>query len=158
MRFLFLAAVPLALAGCDVQTKDPTGAGEAVEVKGDEQGRIAFNMPFGQGEVKLPAGMMKNSNFDIDGVKMIPGGTITGFDMKAPGGDAAPTVNMTFTAPIAPEEVRSYFVEQFRAKGVTASLSGDALTGQTNDGTGFVMRFAPQGTGTAGTIRLDPKP
>lgn len=155
MRLLLLA-LPLALTACEVETKMPAAADERVAVKADADGRIAFNLPFAKGEVKLPAEMMRNSNFDIDGVKMIPGGTVTGFNMDAQG-QGEPKVNLTFQAPVSPAEVQAYFVEQFRQHGVDAAAAGAAITGMSKEGTAFVMRFAPQGDGTQGTIELRPK-
>jgi hypothetical protein len=34
-------------------------------------------------------------------------------------------------------------------------MVADAIQGTTKEGATFVMRFAPQGTGTSGTIELD---
>jgi hypothetical protein len=97
---------------------------------------------------------MSNANFDIDGVKMMPGAELTGFNLDA--GDGKPgRVNFTFNAPASPEEVRTYFVDQFKGQGIEAVIAADALQGKTRDGATFLMRFAPQGSGTSGTIQLD---
>ena len=157
MSRLVVLALPLALAACDVETRTPTQGDENVSMDASADGRIAFNLPFAKGEVKLPASMMENSNFDIDGVKLIPGGHITGFNLDAQGGEQA-KVNLTFDAPVGPDEVRAYFLEQFKEHGVQAAAAGEALTGMSKDGTAFVMRFAGAGEGTKGTIELTPKP
>lgn len=155
MRLLLLA-LPLTLAACDVETRSPTTNDEKVSLKADADGRIAFNLPFAKGEVKLPAEMMRNSNFDIDGVKMIPGGHITGFNLDAQGEGAA-KVNLSFEAPVTPAEVRSYFLDQFKEHGVAVAAAGEAISGASKDGTDFVMRFVPDGSGTKGTIELIPE-
>lgn len=155
LRAVTLLVLGGTLAACEAEVKEPPVAGSALAVSAKEDGRIAFDLPFARGEVKLPAELMRNSNFNLDGVAMIPGGTITGVDMNA-SGDGPAKIDLRFTAPLAPQAVQAYFVEQFRAEGVAASLVSDVITGRTKDGTAFTMRFAPQGSGTLGTIQLDP--
>lgn len=152
---LILPAALLLLTACDVETKNPTEAGNRVSLNADASGRVAFDFPFAQGEIKLPAAMMENSQFDIDGVKLIPGGKITGFRVDSDNGPAK--VDLTFSAPAAPQEVRANFLQQFREKGVNAAAAGETIAGTAEDGTAFVMRFAPQGSGTTGSIVLHPR-
>jgi hypothetical protein len=144
----------LLLAACDAEVKAPAAGDETVQMKADADGRVAFNLPFAKGEVKLPTGVLSNANFDIDGVKMMPGASLTGFNLDA-GKDNAGKVNFTLTAPATPQEVKTYFLNQFRAQGAEAAMVADAIQGTTKEGATFVMRFAPQGTGTSGTIELD---
>jgi hypothetical protein len=150
-----LAIAPLLLlAACDAEVKTPTGNDETVQMKADADGRVAFNLPFAKGEIKLPTGVMSNADFDIDGVKMMPGASLTGFNLDA-GKDNPGKVNFTFKAPASPEQVKTYFIEQFKAQSVEAAMVADVLQGTTKDGSTFRMRFAPDGTGTSGTIALD---
>lgn len=144
----------LLLAACKAEVREPTAGDERVQMTADANGKVAFNLPFASGEIKLPTGIMSNANFDIDGVKMMPGATLTGFNLDA-GNDQPGKVNFTFTAPASPDEVRAYFVDQFKAQGIDAALAANALQGKTKDGATFLMRFAPQGSGTSGTIELD---
>ena len=144
----------LVLAACDADVKASDANNETVQMKADADGRVAFNLPFAKGEIKLPTGVMSNADFDLDGVKMMPGAKLTGFNVDA-GKDQPGKVNFTFTAPASPDEVKNYFVEQFRAKGVQVKMAADALQGRAKDGDTFLMRFAPQGSGTNGTIELN---
>lgn len=144
----------LLLAACKAEVREPAAGDERVQMTADANGKVAFNLPFASGEIKLPTGIMSNANFDIDGVKMMPGATLTGFNLDA-GNDQPGKVNFTFTAPASPDEVRAYFVDQFKAQGIDAALAANALQGKTKDGATFLMRFAPQGAGTSGTIELD---
>ena len=146
----------LLLAACDAEVKSPVASGETVQMKADADGRVAFDLPFAKGEIKLPPGVMSNAKFDIDGVKMMPGAKLTGFNLDA-GENQPGKVNFTFTAPASTEAVKSYFTEQFRAKGMEVSAEADMLQGKTTDGDTFQMRFAPQGSGTNGTIVIDAK-
>jgi hypothetical protein len=146
----------LLLAGCDAEVRNPAAGDETVQMKADANGRVAFNLPFAKGEIKLPAGVMSNADFDIDGVKMMPGAKLTGFNLDA-GKNQPGKVNLTFTAPASPQEVATYFTDQFKEQGVEAAMAAGALQGRTKDGATFLMRFAPQGSGTSGTIQLDAK-
>ena len=155
MRFAVLA-LPLLLAGCDVETRNPAQGDNKVSLNADASGNVAFDFPFAEGRIKLPAGMMENSDFDLDGVKLMPGAKMTGFRVDADNGPAK--VDLSFTAPLPPAEARNYFVQQFEEKGVSAAAAGDSISGTSKDGTAFVIRFAGADGGTTnGTIELRPK-
>src|SRR4051794_2432370 len=131
MRSLACLLALAVLGGCNVHSSNPAKADENVSINADEGGNVAFNLPFVKGQVKVPSGFMHNGNFDIDGVKLMPGSQVTGFSVFA--ADKGSTVNMAFTAPAPPEQVRSYFVDQFRKRGVEAALAGDSVAGKTKD-------------------------
>jgi len=145
-------ALPLVLAGCHVQGKNPAHSDENVMINADGSGRVAFNFPFAKGEVKLPASMMNKGNVDIGGVKLMPGSTMTGFNLNG-GGDGA-VVEMSFNAPAAPDAVRSYYVDQFKQKGVEAALAGDTVTGKTREGSAFAIKVFPDGSGSQGLVTI----
>jgi hypothetical protein len=151
---LFLLAVPL-LAGCNVHTKNPANGDENVSIHADENGNIAFNLPIAQGQLKIPNGFMHNGNVDIDGVKLPPGSSVTGFNVDAH--DHGATVNMGFTAPPSPDEVRSYFVDQFKKQGVDAAIAGDAVTGKSKDGSDFTIQVSQAASGSQGKILIQSK-
>src|SRR5947208_2366581 len=127
-RSAFLIALAL-LGGCNVHSKNSASGDENVTITADEGGNVAFNLPFVKGQVKVPSGFMHKGDFDIDGVKLMPGSSVTGFSVFAR--DKGSIVNMAFTAPASPDAVRSYFVDQFKQKGIAAALAGDAVSGKT---------------------------
>jgi hypothetical protein len=145
---LFLA-VPL-LAACNVHSKNPADGDENVTINADESGHVAFNLPFVKGQVKVPSGFMHNGSFDIDGVKLMPGSQVTGFSVFAQ--DKGAKVNMAFTAPASPDQVRSYFLDQFKEKGVEAALAGNAVTGKSKDGAPFTIDVTPAPNGSQGKV------
>jgi len=98
---------------------------------------------------------MHNGDVDIDGVKMMPGSAITGFSVFA--GDEGSTVNMAFNAPAAPDEVRSYYVDQFKKQGVDAVLAGNSITGKSKDGGDFTIDVSPAAKGSQGKIVIHDK-
>lgn len=150
---LFLL-VPL-LAACNVHAKNPAKDDDNVSIQADESGHIAFNLPIAEGKLKVPMSMMHNGNFDIDGVKLMPGSSVTGFSLMAH--DHGGTVNMTFRAPASPDQVRSYYVDQFKKQGVEATLAGDAVTGKSKDGSPFTIQVASAPSGSQGRIVVEDK-
>lgn len=150
-RLALFMVVPL-LAGCNVHSKNPAKGDENVTIQADENGSIAFNLPIAQGQIKVPSGFMHNGNFDIDGVKLPPGSSVTGVSVFAR--DKGATVNMAFNAPMPPDQVRSYFVDQFRNQGVEAALSGDSVTGKSKDGSPFTIQVSAAPGGSAGKIAI----
>ena len=153
-RLAFLLALPL-LAGCNVHSKNPANGDDNVSIRADENGNIAFNLPIAQGQLKIPSGFMHNGNVDIDGVKLPPGSSVSGFNMDAH--DHGATVNMNFTTPRSPDEVRSYFVDQFKKQGVDAAVAGDAVTGKSKDGSPFAIQVSQAATGSQGKIVIQSK-
>ena len=152
MRSLALLMLVPLVAGCNVDTKYPKDGDENVMINATENGQVTFNLPFASGQVKLPEGMMKDGEFDIDGVKMIPGGTMSGFNVNA--SDKGATVNLGFKAPASPDDVRTYFLAQFKEKGIEAAVTGDTVSGKTSDGDPFVIKVEPAGQGSQGTITI----
>ena len=152
--FAALMLLPL-LAGCNVHSKNPAHGDENVSIRADESGHIEFNLPIAEGKLKVPAAMMHNGDFDIDGVKLMPGSSVTGFSLMA--ADKGANVTMAFKASASPDEVRSYYVDQFRKQGVEAAVSGDAVTGQTKDGSPFAIHVRAAPNGSTGRIEVQDK-
>jgi hypothetical protein len=150
---LFLL-LPL-LAGCSVHSKNSAKGDDNVSVRADESGNISFDVPFAKGEVKVPAGFMSKGDVDIDGVKLMPGSQVTAFNLDSH--NNLSNVEMSFTAPASPDQVRSYFIDQFRKQGVTATTSGDAVTGRSKDGNPFRIEVGPAANGSQGKIAVQDK-
>lgn len=140
----------LAVASCNVETKNAAGGDTKVAIEGDGNGSVSFNLPFAKGQVKLPEGMMTSANFDIDGVKLMPGSKVTGFTVDA--GDGGATVKARFISPKSVDEVKSYFLTEFGAKQVSASAAGNRITGSGKDNEQFTIDLSPQGNLTQGDI------
>jgi hypothetical protein len=152
--FLILLTVPL-VAGCNVHSKNPADSGGNVTIQADESGNIAFNLPIIQGQVKVPSGFMHNGDIDIDGVKLMPGSSVTGFSVFA--ADKGSNVTMTFAAPATPDEVRSYYADQFKKQGVEVAIAGNSVTGKSKDGNPFRIEVNPGSNGSQGKIDIQDK-
>jgi len=153
-RFAFLFVLPL-IAGCNVHSRNPANSGDDVTIHADEGGNIAFNLPIAEGQVKIPSGFMHEGDIDIDGVKLMPGSKVTGFNLDSHSGVS--NVDMSFTAPTSPDEVRSYYLDQFKMQGVEAALAGDAVTGKSKDGSPFTIQVSQGGSGSVGKIVIQDK-
>ncbi|HEV2595882.1 MAG TPA: hypothetical protein VGU01_11835 [Sphingomicrobium sp.] len=149
---LLLFVVPL--GGCNVARHETAGDAN-VSIHAANNGQVSFDLPFAKGEVKLPQGTFANGHFDIDGVKMIPGGSIHGFTMNA--GDKGGTVQLAFNSQESPEAVRAYFLDQFKQKGDEAALAGNAISGKTRKGDSFLITVEPTAAGSTGTIAIQSK-
>jgi hypothetical protein len=154
-RAAFLLLVPL-LAGCDMHSKNPAGGDENVSIHADDSGHVSFNLPIAQGKVKLPQGMMNHGDIDIDGVKLMPGSKMTGFNLDASKGGGA-NIAMSFTSPASPDAVRAYFADQFKQKGIEAAVSGDEVIGKSKDGSPFAIKVSPAAGGSQGKIEIQSK-
>jgi small ligand-binding sensory domain FIST len=154
-RALVLFAILPGLAACNVRSHNPARSDGNVAINADESGHVSFNLPFMNGQLKLPEGVMRNSQFDMDGVKMMPGATITGLNVDSANRDS--TVKIAFKAPASPDDVRAYFAHQFKQKGVEVASAGDAISGKSKDGDPFVIRVLPAAQGSQGTIDIQSK-
>ena len=144
----------ICLSACHVSKSSGDG-GDNVSIKADDSGQVSLKLPFANADVKLPKGTFENGKFDIDGVKMVPGATIHGFNVEA--GDKGATIHVGFKAPKSPDEVRAYFLDQFKQNGDQASQSGNAITGKTKDGDTFVINVESAAQGSTGMIDIQSK-
>ena len=153
-RAVVIALLPL-LAGCHVQTKNPAEAGRNISVNASEGGQVSFNFPFAKGNVTIPGMVMNGGHMDIDGVRMMPGSRVTGFNIDARNDGS--TIHMNFTAPASADAARAYFADQFRKTGGQVAVAGDAVTGTSKDGSPLVIHIAAAPQGSRGTIDIQSK-
>src|SRR4029078_5141866 len=149
-----LITLPL-VAACDVHAKKPADHDENVSINAGESGQVSVNLRFANAQVKLPEGTMENAKFDIDGVKLMPGATMTGFNLNA--GDKGATVHFSSKARASPDAVRAYFADEFKKQGVEAATSGTGVTGRSKEGDAFVIDVQPAAQGSTGTIAVQSK-
>ena len=155
MRYPTMLVLPALLIGCHVQGKHVADGDDNVTISANANGQVAFDLPFAKGNIKLPASAMHNGDFDMDGVKMMPGTKMSGFHLDSANGVS--NVNMDFTAPQSAEQVRYYFIDQFKAKGIEARLAGDTVSGMSKDGDPFTIKVANSSEGSRGTIAVQSK-
>jgi len=152
MRTL-LFLLPLALAACD-------GNGTAISINAtsDDGDNATFAMNNGtvaikgdgfEGNFKVPGVKMTAENFDMDGVKLYPGSTITAFNIDAkdhPGEKKDEgKVTTSFTSPGALAKVQGWFRDKLTEKGFKFAAKGDGFTGTTEDGETFTIDLTANG-------------
>jgi len=152
MRRIALLLPLSLLAACSVHSKNPAGGEENVTINASDSGRVEFNLPFVSGSVKLPEGVMHNGDVDIDGVKLMPGSKITGFSVFA--ADEGSNVDIAFSAPASPDQVRAYYLGEFKKQGLEVASAGDAVTGKSKDGSPFTIKVSPAPGGSQGKITV----
>ena len=131
--------------------------GSAVAITGDsDTGKMSLNVPGLEAKINLPAGVINKSNFDIDGVKLYPGSSVTGVNVDA--NNDTGSVRIAFDAPATPAIVTAWFAKAFADQGMTVTASDTGLAGSDKDGSPFAIALAPKGdTATAGTIMMRDK-
>lgn len=162
---LSLALLPaLLLASCgddkgtsiSISGKDENGKPATASMNGDT-GRVKVDVPGFAADIKLPKIQLDAANFDMNGVKLYPGSTITNMNIdSAKGGDA---VAISFDSPADPAKVKAWFAEKMQAARFTVADAPAGLSGRTDDGDAYSLTLAPgaDGHSSNGRIRIEGK-
>lgn len=165
-RFLFAATFVLPLAACGNGDRDGTSislnasTADGNLVAGiDKGGEVKINSPVFSGTLKLPKLKVNADNFDMNGVHLYPGSTISGMSIDARDGqefeDDDGSVRVTFNSPAAPLMVRDWFREKLGAAGFTLKDDGAGLRGTTDEKKPFRLELGADGPGRSnGQIKI----
>lgn len=162
--FTILAAA-LALAACD---DSGNGTSVSIDASGtdgnmiagmDGNGQLAIDLPGGfAGKIKLPKLKLDAENFDMNGVHLFPGSTISGMNITADdkNGKDDGLVRVSFESPATPTKVRDWFLEKLsKQAGFNITANGNALTGTTDEKQPFRLELTPDGADKSrGTIAI----
>lgn len=170
MRVLLGLVGVLLLGGCSrdeerasVSVTADAKDGDVAEVDidaSDGSGKVAINLPGGiAAKINVPRGMTgdgADTKFDIEGVGLYPGGKVASFNVRASGGEASrAVVRIGFTAPADAAAVADWYQQQFEAKGVAVTRTGETLAGRQKDGDAFTLALAPAAAGgSRGTLTV----
>ena len=135
-------------------TASDNGTGSS-SVSGDGAGsNITVNADGLKMNVRIP-------QFDINPISgkskgLYPGSKITGLNVNSDSveGGGSSKVILRFTSPASPEKVADWFAAKFRKDGALAALSGNTLTGTTEDGDPFILTLRPDGQQTRGVMNI----
>lgn len=148
-------ALTLPLAACDngkqgtsftLNASDDDG-NSVVGVDG-ASGKVSIDTPVFSGALKLPKLQIDAKDFDMNGVHLYPGSTVSGMNIDAhgkSGGDDDGTVKVTFHSPAASDTVRDWFRQKLTGAGFTLAPTGSGLSGKTDDGKPFRLDLSPAG-------------
>ncbi len=157
-RTLLLAALcSLPLAGCGDGKGGTSFALNASDAEGNvvvgvdgNSGEAAISGPGFSGKIHLPKIKLDAADFDMNGVHLYPGSTISGMNIDAhdqgPGSDSDGRLKVTFESPAKPDTVRAWFEQKLTAAGFTVKTDGTGLSGTTNDKKPFTLDLNPVGS------------
>ncbi|MBX3595876.1 hypothetical protein [Sphingomonas sp.] len=158
-------ALPLAVAltACGGDGESTTvsikgGDGNAAASIGKD-GTVSVKAPGFEGSIKLPKFKIGAENFEIDGVKLYPGSTISSLnidDKSEADGDGS--VHVVFDAPADAKQVTDWFREQMEGAGFTVTGKQTELAGKTSEGSAYTLKLDPAGAGKSrGTLAVTGK-
>lgn len=163
LRLISLAAAALALAACGEHDGNSTSisfsgnsSDRAVSGGIDSSGNLKIDANGFKADLKLPKFSVDASNFEMNGVHLYPGSTISSINVNG-GDDGKDTgkVRVAFTSPATAATVRDWLKERLGKAGFTLSADGTGLTGKTDDGKPFALKLNDQGaTKSSGTIDM----
>ena len=154
---LALAVIALPLAACS-DGKDgttiainTTGSDGNMAMGADgKTGEMASAVPGFSGKLTLPKLHLNAQNFDMNGVHLYPGSTISGMNINVHDGagkDDDGRVRVTFESPAAPGVVRDWFRKQLAAADFKLTDDGAGLTGKTDEDKSFRLDLQSSGEG-----------
>ena len=161
--FVTACIILLPLAACDGANQ---GTSIAINATGEDgnmiagvdgkTGQVSFNAPGVSGKLKLPKIQLDAGNFDMNGVHLYPGSTISSMNIDAhdkPGSDDDGTVRVSFESPAAPAAVRDWFQQKLSGAGYKIRVDGNGLAGTSDEGKPFRIDLTPAGANhSSGTI------
>lgn len=160
LLFLPLAACDSGKDGTTIQFNSTDSDGN-VTVGGvdGKTGQVSINAPGFSGSLKLPKLHLDASNFDMNGVHLYPGSTISGMNIdahdKAGSSDDDGIVKVSFASPAKPDTVQAWFLDRLNKAGFSVKSDGTGISGMTDDKKPFQMDLSPDGSDKAkGTITI----
>lgn len=159
LALVSLAACGDGKEGSSFSINSSDSGGNASGASIDGKGEATIDTPFFKGKVTLPKLKLDAKDFDMNGVHLYPGSTISGMNVDVkdrPGNDNDGRVRVTFASPAAPATVRDWFKGKLNAAGFKLSDKGNGLTGKTDEDKPFTLELTPDGTDKAnGVITIE---
>ncbi|MBY0582459.1 MAG: hypothetical protein K2P68_06000 [Sphingomonas sp.] len=169
MRPIFLLSLGLLapLTACDgskegtsISINSADEDGNVVAGVDGKTGRVSVDTPVFKGSLTLPKLHLDADNFDLNGVHLYPGSTISTMNIdahkKGEDNDDDGALVMTFDSPADPATVRDWFKTRLSAAGFTLTDAGNGLTGTTDEKKPFKLDLVPAAGGHAkGTIAIN---
>jgi len=126
-------------------------------------GEMSIDAPGFSGKITLPKMKLGSDDFDLNGVKLYPGSTITTMNIAANSdgkgegkGDSRDKVRIVFDSPATPEKVIDYFADKLAAANFKLTKSGQSLKGTDEDNKPFMLDVKPAANGhSTGTIAIE---
>ena len=159
LALVSLAACGDGKEGSSFSINSSSSDGNAAGASIDGNGEAVIDTPFFKGKVTLPKLKLDADNFEMNGVHLYPGSTISNMnvDVRDKGGEKNEgRVRVAFSSPAAPAAVRAWFKGKLSAAGFTLSDKGNGLTGKTDQSKPFTLDLTPDGPGKSnGVITIE---
>jgi hypothetical protein len=146
--------------GTSISINSTDADGNTVANIDGKSGALSINTPGFSGKINLPKVHLDGGDFDMNGVHLYPGSTVSGMNIDAHDGgksrdDDRGVVRISFASPAAPATVRDWYQQKLTAAGFTLSASGNGLVGTTDEKKPFKLDLAPDGADKSkGTITV----
>ncbi len=168
---LFALSAPLALslAACSKAPTDEADSEDksvSINIGGDsddasvsESGKDSASLSIDADgfkmDIEIPDIEIDTGN-DADDT-LYPGSKITGMnvDANSKNGNDNADVELRFISPASPDAVAEHMAERIRKEGGKASVSGNSITGTTDDGNPFTVTLEGSGNETKGVMNID---
>lgn len=156
-----LSACDGSKGGTTISFNSSDSDGNVVASMDGNSGAVSINTPGFSGKINLPKLHLDSKDFEMNGVHLYPGSTISAMNIDAHDGgkpgkdDDEGTVRVSFASPAAPATVRDWFQQKLTAAGFTLSASGNGLVGTTDEKKPFKLDLTPDGADKSkGTITV----
>lgn len=157
------------LAACDGDDSSGNGTSITINTTGSDgnmvagmdgkTGKLSVNLPGGiGGNITLPKFKFNAEDFDLNGVHLYPGSTISGMNVEAHDTGTGKTdkgeVRIAFESPAAPAKVQAWFLDKLSKDAkFDIKADGTGLSGVTDDKQPFRMDLTADGADKSkGTI------
>jgi hypothetical protein len=153
-----LIALPLAACGDGKQGTTITfnssdADGNTTGVIDGTTGKVAINAPGFSGALSLPKIHIDSNDFNMNGVHLYPGSTVSGMNVNAQGngkgGDGDGNVTVNFSSPAKPDTVQAWFLDKLNHAGFDVKSDGTGISGMTDDKKPFRLDLSPDGADKA---------
>ncbi|WP_431469485.1 hypothetical protein [Sphingosinithalassobacter sp. LHW66-3] len=159
---LLLLALPLAACGDGegngtAMSIDAISDGGNASITSDADGRFTIKAPGFEGSLKLPPIQIDAADFDVNGMRLYPGSTVTGFNAEADdrmGQRDQAKATFRFTSPADAATVQEWFREQLAANDFEFQADAAGFAGTTAEGDRFRLELGGQGDQTRGTLTI----
>jgi hypothetical protein len=140
LRYAVLA-LPLTLAACG-----PNGATNISIHDSDGDVNVSSDGN-GVASIKLPPITVSAADFEVNGVKLYPGSTLKGLDVKANAQDSEKDgrVATSFDSPASLARVQAWFRDAMAKHGFKVSQQGNGFAGTTDDGQPVTVELEADG-------------
>jgi hypothetical protein len=149
-----IIALSLLLAACNggasvsIDSDDDNGSEGNAVIETDADGRIQIKAPGFQGAITLPQMPLDAKDFEVSGVRLYPGSSISSLRAATQDrdGDSNGRVRIEFESPAPPATVRDWFRDNMTKQGFKVTSRENNLAGTTDDGDPFALELTAQGT------------